>query len=61
MLLAHKVELRPTAEQRDYLDRACGHRSTVIRDSKNVITKIVLHFVKLKNLILITISYALRN
>jgi putative transposase len=26
MLLAHKVELRPTAEQREYLDRACGHR-----------------------------------
>jgi Helix-turn-helix domain len=26
MLLAHKIELRPTLEQRDYLDRACGHR-----------------------------------
>jgi putative transposase len=26
MLLAHKIELRPTPEQRDYLDRACGHR-----------------------------------
>jgi putative transposase len=26
MLLAHKIELRPTAEQADYLDRACGSR-----------------------------------
>jgi len=26
MLLAHKIELRPTDEQRDYLDKACGHR-----------------------------------
>ncbi len=26
MLLAHKIELRPTAEQREYLDRACGSR-----------------------------------
>ncbi|MEZ5673471.1 MAG: helix-turn-helix domain-containing protein [Thiotrichaceae bacterium] len=26
MLLAHKIELRPTQEQREYLDRACGHR-----------------------------------
>lgn len=26
MLLAHKVELYPTAEQADYLDRACGSR-----------------------------------
>ncbi len=26
MLLAHKIELRPTLEQKDYLDRACGHR-----------------------------------
>jgi putative transposase len=26
MLLAHKIELRPTLEQRDYLDRGCGHR-----------------------------------
>ena len=26
MLLAHKVELRPTPEQARYLDRACGSR-----------------------------------
>ena len=26
MLLAHKIELRPTAEQADYLSRACGSR-----------------------------------
>ena len=26
MLLAHKVELRPTAEQAEYLDKACGSR-----------------------------------
>lgn len=26
MLLAHKIELRPTPEQREYLDKACGHR-----------------------------------
>jgi len=26
MLLAHKIELRPTPEQKDYLDKACGHR-----------------------------------
>ncbi|MGO0306070.1 RNA-guided endonuclease InsQ/TnpB family protein [Endozoicomonas acroporae] len=26
MLLAHKIELRPTAQQADYLDRACGSR-----------------------------------
>ena len=26
MLLAHKVELRPTPEQAEYLDRACGSR-----------------------------------
>ena len=26
MLLAHKVELRPTTEQRDYFEKACGHR-----------------------------------
>lgn len=26
MLLAHKIELRPTAKQADYLDRACGCR-----------------------------------
>jgi putative transposase len=26
MLLAHKIELRPTAEQADYLARACGAR-----------------------------------
>ena len=27
MLLAHKIELRPTPEQAEYLDRACGsHR-----------------------------------
>jgi len=26
MLLAHKIELRPTAEQADYLARACGSR-----------------------------------
>jgi putative transposase len=25
-LLAHKIELRPSSEQREYLDRACGHR-----------------------------------
>lgn len=26
MLLAHKIELRPTAAQTDYLNRACGAR-----------------------------------
>ncbi len=26
MLLAHKIELRPTLEQREYFDRARGHR-----------------------------------
>ncbi|NDG88387.1 MAG: transposase, partial [Gammaproteobacteria bacterium] len=26
MLLAHKIELRPTPEQADYLNRACGAR-----------------------------------
>ncbi len=26
MLLAHKIELRPTPEQKDYLNKACGHR-----------------------------------
>lgn len=26
MLIAHKIELRPTAEQADYLNRACGAR-----------------------------------
>ena len=26
MLLAHKIELRPTPEQREYLDKACGSR-----------------------------------
>ncbi len=26
MLLAHKVELRPTPAQVDYLEKACGHR-----------------------------------
>lgn len=26
MLLAHKIELRPTADQADYLNRACGSR-----------------------------------
>jgi len=26
MLLAHKIELRPTEEQAEYLDRACGSR-----------------------------------
>ncbi|MFK0573219.1 RNA-guided endonuclease InsQ/TnpB family protein [Endozoicomonas sp.] len=26
MLLAHKIELRPTASQAEYLDRACGSR-----------------------------------
>lgn len=26
MLLAHKIELRPTARQAEYLDRACGSR-----------------------------------
>ncbi len=26
MLLAHKIELRPTKQQADYLDRACGSR-----------------------------------
>lgn len=26
MLLAHKIELRPTVEQIQYLDMACGHR-----------------------------------
>jgi putative transposase len=26
MLLAHKIELRPTADQANYLDRACGAR-----------------------------------
>ncbi len=26
MLLAHKIELRPTPEQKKYFDRACGHR-----------------------------------
>ena len=26
MLLTHKVELRPTPEQAEYLDRACGSR-----------------------------------
>lgn len=26
MLLAHKIELRPTEQQADYLDRACGSR-----------------------------------
>ncbi len=24
MLLAHKVELRPTEEQKEYLNKACG-------------------------------------
>jgi putative transposase len=26
MLLAHKIELRPTPDQVDYLEKACGHR-----------------------------------
>ena len=26
MLLAHKIELRPTPEQREYLDKACRNR-----------------------------------
>ena len=26
MLLAHKIELRPTTEQAEYLDKACGSR-----------------------------------
>ncbi len=26
MLLAHKIELRPTPDQADYLARACGAR-----------------------------------
>lgn len=26
MLLAHKIELRPTPGQREYLEKACGHR-----------------------------------
>jgi putative transposase len=26
MLLAHKIELRPTPEQVDYFEKACGHR-----------------------------------
>jgi putative transposase len=26
MLLAHKIELRPTKEQATYLDKACGSR-----------------------------------
>jgi putative transposase len=26
MLVAHKIELRPTLEQREYLDRECGYR-----------------------------------
>ena len=26
MLLAHKIELRPTEQQAGYLDRACGSR-----------------------------------
>lgn len=26
MLLAHKIELRPTPEQREYLDKACGSK-----------------------------------
>jgi putative transposase len=26
MLVAHKIELRPTPEQREYLNRGCGHR-----------------------------------
>jgi putative transposase len=26
MLLAHRIELRPTPEQADYLNRACGAR-----------------------------------
>lgn len=25
MLLAHEIELRPTPEQREYLDKACGY------------------------------------
>ena len=33
MLLAHKIELRPTQQQADYLDRACGSRRHAFKPS----------------------------
>jgi putative transposase len=42
MLLAHKIELRPTPEQATYLDKACGSR-------RHCYNQLLAHFSKLEN------------
>jgi putative transposase len=42
MLLAHKIELRPTPEQAIYLDKACGSR-------RHCYNQLLAHFSKLEN------------
>lgn len=39
MLLAHKIELRPTAQEAEYLDRACGSR-------RHCFNQLLAHFSK---------------
>jgi len=42
MLLAHKIELRPTREQVTYLDKACGSR-------RHCYNQLLAHFSKSEN------------
>lgn len=42
MLLAHKIELRPTSEQAIYLDKACGSR-------RHCYNQLLAHFLKPEN------------
>ncbi len=42
MLLAHKIELRPTAQEAEYLDRACGSR-------RHCFNQLLAHFSKPEN------------
>jgi putative transposase len=42
MLLAHKIELRPTPEQQVYLDKACGSK-------RHCFNQLLAHFSKPEN------------
>lgn len=42
MLLAHKIELRPTLEQKEYLDKACGSK-------RHCYNQLLAHFSKPEN------------
>ncbi|MFZ2727287.1 MAG: helix-turn-helix domain-containing protein [Methylococcaceae bacterium] len=42
MLLAHKIELRPTPQQKDYLDKACGCK-------RHCYNQLLAHFSKSEN------------